>query len=114
MKRPKQPQKKIVAPGAPGSEIGSLAKIKKALMGEALLELLKERGLTRWGFARDIGVKYHTTYFWAKGVTPPSDKNAMKAALYLGLVDPGGDKMIRLIRERANIDRKIKAIDGKK
>jgi DNA-binding transcriptional regulator YiaG len=95
-------------------EIASLRKIKSALQGDSLLRLLKDAGVTRGKFCRDIGITWATCYWWTKGKSKPSDDNALKAALYLGLIDPGGSEKIRLERDRAEIDRQIKAIEKNK
>jgi hypothetical protein len=97
-----------------GNNVASPKKIKAALQGDSLLRLLKQAGVTRGKFCRDIGIVWATCYWWTKGKSKPSDDNAIKAALYLGLIDPGGSERIRLEGERADIDRRIKAIERNK
>jgi len=63
-----------------------LKQLKTALSGENLRLLLVKNKLTRWRFSKDMNVNYHTTYQWIKGICPPSDSNAIKAALYFGIM----------------------------
>ncbi len=67
------------------SGAGKGDRLSTGFSGPNLTKALKERGITKWKLAKDLGISYRIVQYWEKGKYEPSQKNADRIADYLGM-----------------------------
>ena len=76
-------------------------RLSTALSGRNLDAVLKTAGISKYRLAKDLGISYRITQYWAKGKRP-SAAMADRVAAYLGIqvapIDDHADILARLER----------------
>jgi transcriptional regulator with XRE-family HTH domain len=76
-------------------------RLSTALSGRNLDAVLKTAGISKYRLAKDLGISYRITQYWAKG-RRPSPPMAKRVAAYLGIqvapIDDHADILARIGR----------------
>lgn len=83
-----------------------LTLVKASLMGSNLKNLLLKKKLSMWRIHKDCNISYQTLINWKNGRTP-SDELAERVGKYLGLIKPQEAEVLALIKESAELKKKI-------
>jgi len=83
-----------------------LTLVKASLTGSNLKNLLLKKKLSMWRIHKDCNISYQTLINWKNGRTP-SDELAERVGKYLGLIKPQEAEVLALIKESAELKKKI-------
>ncbi len=83
-----------------------LENIKRALKGSQLKKTLKEKKVSQYRLAKDLGISQMTIYNWTKGIGP-SDELAIKAGKYLGLIKPDMETKEQLRKKIKELEKEV-------
>lgn len=86
-----------------------LAFLKSRLRGRNLKKLLKEKNVTKYMMAKDLNISKQAIINWAHGLTP-SDRMAILAGRYLGLIEPIRAERQRIRRQINELKKQIKQL----
>ena len=83
-----------------------LTLVKASLTGSNLKKLLLKKKLSMWRIHKDCNISYQTLINWRNGRTP-SDELTERVGKYLGLIKPQEAEVLALIKESAELKKKI-------
>jgi len=83
-----------------------LTLIKSLLTGSNIKKLLLKKNVSMWRVHKDCKISYQTLMNWRNG-RMPSDELAERVGKYLGLIKPRDAEVLALIKESAELKKKI-------
>ncbi|MCJ7644190.1 MAG: helix-turn-helix domain-containing protein, partial [Candidatus Aminicenantes bacterium] len=77
------------------------------LSGRNLDAVLKTAGISKYRLAKDLGISYRITQYWAKG-RRPSPPMAERVAAYLGIQVTPVDDHAAILRRLERIEKRLR------
>ena len=84
--------------------------LKSSLCGANLRKLMRSKKTNKWRIHRDCHIAYQTLCNWQSGRTRPSERLAIRAGAYLGLIPPTEAELVKLKEQAAELQEKIERL----